>query len=189
MIYDSVNERGRQLPVPTQQQVVSYVSEQTRALVPDGRRRGKPATLTTLHLCLGVVLCGLEGFGSQLKLWRRLCLEPMGPFAPVQVVEQAVYNRLARAAGVMRAFFEQVSAWMSEQMAGLEDRRLAPFLGRYGREVGLIRPSSRLRVEVPLVDPSWITPAPPEALRARERKRYAQRKCAPGPRTKTKKAG
>src|SRR5947209_4244872 len=127
MIYDSVNERGRQLPVPTQQQVVSYVSEQTRALVPDGRRRGKPATLTTLHLCLGVVLCGLEGFGSQLKLWRRLCLEPMGPFAPVQVVDQAVYNRLARAAGVMRAFFEQVSAWMSEQMAGLEDRRLAPW--------------------------------------------------------------
>src|SRR5438270_997045 len=127
MIYDSVNERGRQLPVPTQQQVVSYVSEQTRALVPDGRRRGKPATLTTLHLCLGVVLCGLEGFGSQLKRWRRLCLEPMGPFAPVQVVDQAVYNRLARAAGVMRAFFEQVSAWMSEQMAGLEDRRLAPW--------------------------------------------------------------
>ena len=51
----------------------------------------------------------------------------MGPFAPVQVVDQAVYNRLARAAGVMRAFFEQVSAWMSEQMAGLEDRRLAPW--------------------------------------------------------------
>src|SRR5438270_4490481 len=127
MIYDSVNERGRQLPVPTQQQVVSYVSEQTRALVPDGRRRGKPATLTTLHLCLGVVLCGLEGFGSQLKRWRRLCLEPMGPFAPVQVVDQAVYNRLERAAGVMRAFFEQVSAWMSEQMAGLEDRSLAPW--------------------------------------------------------------
>jgi len=49
MIYDSVNERGRQLPVPTQQQVVSYVSEQRRALVPDGRRGGKPATLTTLH--------------------------------------------------------------------------------------------------------------------------------------------
>jgi hypothetical protein len=107
--------------------LVSYLSEQTQAVVPVSRRRGKPATLSALHLCLGIVLCGLEGFGSQLKLWRRLCLEPMGPFAPVCVVDQAVYNRLERAAGAMRAYFAQVSGWMVEQLVGLEDRRLAPW--------------------------------------------------------------
>jgi hypothetical protein len=106
MTHDSVSERARQLPVPTQQQLVTYVTEKSQALMPAGKRRGKPATLTALHLCLGIVLCGIEGFGSQLKLWRRLCLEPIGPFAPVLVVDQAIYNRLARAAGVMRAFFE-----------------------------------------------------------------------------------
>ena len=127
MTHDSANEKARQLPVPSQQQLVSYVTEQTQALVPAVRRRGKPATLTALHLCLGIVLCGLEGFGSQLKLWRRLCLEPIGPFAPVRVVDQAIYNRLARAAGAMRAFFEQVSDSLSEQLVGLEDRRLAPW--------------------------------------------------------------
>ena len=127
MSHDSVNERARQLPVPSQQQLVSYVTGQTQVLVPAGRGRGKPATLTALHLCLGIVLCGLEGFGSQLKLWRQFCLEPMGPFAPVRVVDQAVYNRLARAAGAMRAFFEQVSGWMAEQLVGLEDRTLAPW--------------------------------------------------------------
>src|SRR5256886_7663415 len=127
MTHDSANKRARQLPVPTQQQLVSYVTEQTEVLVPAVRRRGKPATLTTVHLCLGIVLCGLEGFGSQLKLWRLICLEPMGPFAPVWVVDQAVYNRLERAAGAMRAFFEQVSGWMGEQLGGLEDRRLAPW--------------------------------------------------------------
>jgi len=127
MTHDSANERARQLPVPSQHQLVSYVTQQTQALVPAVRRRGKPATLTTLHLCLGIVLCGLEGFGSQLALWRRLCLEPMGPFAPVHVVDQAVYNRLARAAGAMRAFFEPVSGVLSEQLVGLEDRRLAPW--------------------------------------------------------------
>jgi len=127
MSHDSANERARQLPVPSQQQLMSYVTEQTQALVPRVRRRGKPATLTALHLCLAIVLCGIEGFGSQLKLWRRICLEPMGPFAPVWVVDQAVYNRLARAAAAMRAFFEQVSGWMGEQLVGLEDRRLAPF--------------------------------------------------------------
>src|SRR6266487_1358952 len=127
MTHDSANERARQLPMPTQQQLVSYVTEQMQALVPAVRRRGKPARLTALHLCLGIVLCGLEGFGSQLKLWRRICLEPIGPFAPVQVVDQAIYNRLARAAGAMRAFFEQVSGWMGEQLVGLEERSLAPW--------------------------------------------------------------
>ncbi len=127
MTHDSVNERVRQLPVPSEQQLVRYVTEQSQALVPAGRQRGKPATLSALHLCLGIVLCGLQGFGSQLKLWRRLCLEPLGPFAPVCVVDQAVYNRLARAALAMRAFFEQVSIALSEQLVGLEERRLAPW--------------------------------------------------------------
>jgi hypothetical protein len=127
MSHDSANERARQLPVPSLQQVEDYVRQKSQALVPSGRRRGKPATLSALHLCLGIVLCGLQGFGSQLQLWRRLCLEPMGPFAPVLVVDQAVYNRLARAAGAMRTFFEQVSGSLSEQLAGLEDRRLAAF--------------------------------------------------------------
>jgi len=113
--------------VPTQQQLVTYVTEKSQALVPAGRGRGKPATLTALHVCLGIVLNGLEGFGSQLKLWRRLCLEPTGPFAPVLVVDQAIYNRLARAAGVMRLFFEQVSGLMAEQLEGLEERSLAPW--------------------------------------------------------------
>jgi len=64
-----------------------------------------------------------------------------------------------------------------------------PFLGRVGREVGLIRPSTRIQVQVPFVDATWITPAPPEALQPRDTVRYAQRKCASGPRPKTKKAG
>src|SRR5579864_5875783 len=127
MTHDSANKRARQLPVPTQHQLVSYVTEQTEVLVPGVRRPGKPARLAALHLCLGIVLCGLEGFGSQLKLWRRLCLEPMGPFAPVLVVDQAIYNRLARAAGVMRLFFEQVSGWLAQQLEGLEERSLAPW--------------------------------------------------------------
>ncbi|HEX6554573.1 MAG TPA: hypothetical protein VF026_17535 [Ktedonobacteraceae bacterium] len=127
MSHDSVSERTRQLPMPSERQLVKYVMQKSLALLPAGRRRGKPARLSSLHLCLGIVLCGLEGFKSQLKLWRRLCLEPMGPFAPVLVGDQAVYNRLARGAGAMRAFFEQVSSWMGEQVQGWEERSLAPW--------------------------------------------------------------
>ena len=64
-----------------------------------------------------------------------------------------------------------------------------PYLGEHGRTPGLIRPSTRLRVQVPFVDPRWITPAPPEALRPRDSVRYAQRKCERGPRSTTTKAG
>ena len=127
MTHDSVSESKRQLPAPSEQQLVKYVTQQSLALVSSATRRGRPATLTTLHLCLGVVLCGLAGFGSQLALWRRLCLEPMGPFVPVLVGDQAVYNRLARAAGAMRAFFEQISRWLGEQGEGWDERSLAPW--------------------------------------------------------------
>lgn len=130
MSHDIANERGRQQPVPSEQQMLSSVSEQTRALVPAGRRRGRPAQLAELHLCLGIVLAGLHGFGSQLKLWRRLCLEPLGPFAPVGVADQAVYNRLERAAGAMRTFFQEMSGLLAQQLVGLEDRRLAPWAGQ-----------------------------------------------------------
>jgi hypothetical protein len=78
-----------------------------------------------------------------------------------------------------------------EVVPRLVQRGIAPLpsLGQRGRELGLIRPSSRIQVQVPLVDPSWITPAPPEAFRPRETARYAQRKCAPGPRPSARKAG
>jgi hypothetical protein len=49
MRHDSAYESQRQLPVPSQQQVVSYVSGQTQVVVPAVRGRGKPATLTALH--------------------------------------------------------------------------------------------------------------------------------------------
>jgi hypothetical protein len=127
MTHDNTSRHPRPVPVPRNEQLVACLDESCRALALPTKRRGRPATLSALQLCLGIVLCGLQGFGSQLKLWRCLCLEPMGPFAPVRVVDQAVYNRLARAAGAMRAFFEQVSGALSEQLVGLEDRRLAPF--------------------------------------------------------------
>ena len=127
MTHENTSRQARPVPVPRNEQLVACLHESCRALALPTKRRGRPATLSALQLCLSIVLCGLQGFGPQLKLWRRLCLEPMGSFAPVRVVDQAVYNRLARAAGAMRAFFEQVSGALSEQLVGLEERRLAPW--------------------------------------------------------------
>ena len=76
--------------MPSVQHLEDQLLQSSQALVPAGKRRGRPAQLSNVHLCLGIVLCGLQGFGAQLQLWRRLCLEPIGPFAPVAVVDQAV---------------------------------------------------------------------------------------------------
>ena len=128
MIHDSVPKTKKQWPVPSEQQLVSSVSHQSLALPATRQRRGRPAILTMQHLCLGVLLCGLQGFESQLKLWRRICLEPLGPFLPVLVKDQAVYNRLARGgAEAMGAFFAQISTWVGEQVRGWDERSLAPW--------------------------------------------------------------
>jgi Transposase DDE domain len=129
MGYHTATEQQALVPLPEREQVQQCLIESCQALVgPQSRRpRGKPATLGGLHLCLGMVLCGLEGFGAQLGLWRRLRVEVMGPFAPVPIGDQAVYTRLSRAAGLMAHFFEQVSGWMRAQLVDWQDRSLAPF--------------------------------------------------------------
>src|SRR5579863_3601537 len=115
MKYDTASQQRPSVPMPTQESLLACVTQSSQALMVRRTRRGRPAELSGWHLCLGIVLCGLRGFGAQLGLWRLLCLEPIGPFEPVQVVDQAVYNRVARAAGLMRALFVQVSGWMSQQ--------------------------------------------------------------------------
>lgn len=127
MNYDTIARQEASWPLPTPEQMLACVKESAQALMPAHKRAGRPATLTNWHLCLGVLMCGLRGFGSQLAFWRLLCMEPMGPFAPVQVVDQAVYNRLAKAADLMHTLFVQVSAAMRQHLDGLQDRSLAPF--------------------------------------------------------------
>src|SRR5881227_2379176 len=105
MTHDSVSKQGPSLPVPTQEHLVACVSQSCQALMPRKKRRGRPPRLSDLHLCLGVLLCGLRGFGPQLAFWRLLSVEPIGSFEPVHLGDQAVSNRLARAAGLMEQLF------------------------------------------------------------------------------------
>ena len=116
----------------------------------------------------------------QVQIWAGLLLAQL--FHGLQV-------QLAAQEGVEP--FDVSIALLVELVAPLLQRGIAPLpaLGRLGREVGLIRPSTRIRVQIPFVDATWITPAPPEARLPREQVRYAQRTCARGPRSKTKKAG
>jgi hypothetical protein len=46
--------------------------------------------------------------------------------------------------------------------------RRVEYAVRFGCNLGLIRPSTRYHIEVPWIDPSWVFPPPPEAVRPRE---------------------
>lgn len=116
----------------------------------------------------------------QVQIWCALLLAQVFQGLQVHLAAQAGVDPFAVSIDLL---VEVVPRLLQRGIAPL------PFLGQRGRELGLIRPSSRLQVQVPWVDASWITPAPPEALLPRETVRYAQRKCARGPRPPTRKAG
>lgn len=93
-----------------------------------GNKRGRPQKLSSQFLCLGVLICLVRGWQSQLEVWRLIRFTGLGAFAPVLVSDQAVYKRLAQhSSALLQTFFQQMSAWLCEHLALLEDRSLAPF--------------------------------------------------------------
>lgn len=95
---------------------------------PQIKRRGRPSIILHSHLGWALVWCFLQGWHSQLDLWRQICTEQLGGFAPVQVSDQAVYKRLALSGiTALRLVLESVSANLAQQLGSLQDWRLAPF--------------------------------------------------------------
>src|SRR5579863_7980901 len=96
---------------PTSSEVETLLKESCRQLKASGKRKaGRPATVSWTQMCMSIVLCFWQGWTVQLDLWRLICGGIVDHFAPVSISDQAVYNRLARAADPMKAFFEGVSA-------------------------------------------------------------------------------
>jgi Transposase DDE domain len=116
----------------------------------------------------------------QVQVWAGLCLAHLFHGLQVQLAAQEGLDPFDVSIEVL---VELVPPLLQHGIAPL------PYLGRLGREVGLIRPSTRMQFSVPFVDATWITPAPEEALRPRPSARHAQRKCARGPRSTAKKEG
>jgi len=127
-MYDNVSEPEAAWPQPKQEQVMQLFEESCQALRGAQKKRaGRPASVSWGHLCLGMMLCFLRGWNAQLDVWRLICSERVGGFAPVQVCDQAIYNRIERASTSMQWVFEQVSAWLRTRLQTWEDRRLAPW--------------------------------------------------------------
>jgi len=112
------------------QQVLVLAQHDSQVLAPQSRRRGRPPTLCLQHLSLALLLGVLEGARHLSTIWRRLSVEPIGTFAPVQLTYEAVRKRLLiRGTDALEHLFEKVSQglahWSQSQLPSACS--LAPF--------------------------------------------------------------
>ena len=109
---------------------VGLASHEGHALMDTSRRRGRPATLSLSHLALGLLVGVLHGSRHLSTIWRRLSLEPIGPFPAVSLTYEAVRKRLlTHGVAALQHLFEQVSHGLASCSQTLHPSacRLAPF--------------------------------------------------------------
>ncbi|WP_040448446.1 hypothetical protein [Ktedonobacter racemifer] len=128
MTNESVPPQEPVWPKPNEKQLLLVFEQSCQDLCrPAKKRAGRPATVSWSHLCLAIMICFLRGWNAQLEVWWLIVGEHFGGFAPVKVSDQAIYNRIERAAIPLYWLFEHVSAWLRRRLAPWEDRRLAPW--------------------------------------------------------------
>lgn len=90
--------------------------------------RGRPRILPGLVLWLGVLVCVLRGFSSQLDLWRLLASGRFWDYPRYPISDQAIYHRLERSGTApIEQLFAQVSTLLAARLAPVADQTLAPF--------------------------------------------------------------
>jgi len=112
------------------QQVLVFAHERTALQGSQSRSRGRPPLLPLQQLYLALLMGVLQHTSHLSTIWRRLYLEEVGSFAPVQVTYEAVRKRLLSAGTTALAqLFETVSVGLTQwsQAQQLSALSLAPF--------------------------------------------------------------
>lgn len=110
--------------------VLRLAENDRQSLMNGSRRRGRPATLALSHLALALLVGVLHGSRHLSTIWRRLSLEPIGPFSAVSLTYEAVRKRLlTQGVTALEQLFEQVSQGLVSCSQSLHPStcRLAPF--------------------------------------------------------------
>lgn len=91
-------------------------------------RRGRPRVLPAVCLWGGLLVCVLQGFSSQLALWRKLTQTGLWHYPRVALSDQAVYHRLLRdGTAPLERLFRQLSTVLAD--------RLDPYRAQLGPEL------------------------------------------------------
>ncbi|HYI16302.1 MAG TPA: IS4 family transposase [Thermomicrobiales bacterium] len=128
-------------------------------------RRGRPRILPSTCLWAAMLVCIMDGFSSQLALWRRLTVIGLWEYPRFLVSDAAVYKRLEqeRTDGL---------AMLLTQITALLDQRLAPWLPQ------VVPPLATFATDIVALDETTLDPLarslPPST------KRPAQGRVLPG---------
>lgn len=109
-------------------QTLVLAEQETHLSTRTARHRGCPARVTWPHLALALLLGVLQGARHLSTIWRRLSVETIGPFAPVQVTYEAVRKRLlTQGVAALQQVFEQVTRGLGQLSQHPSACTLAPF--------------------------------------------------------------
>jgi hypothetical protein len=99
----------------------------------------------------------------QVQLWCCLILAQLYHALQVEISRQAGVEVFDVSLDLL---VRLTPGWLSRGLTPLQHAV------RFGRGLGLIRPSTRHRLDVPWIDPSWVVPPPPETVQPRSQARY-----------------
>lgn len=115
---ETVSPHTSACPQPNLTQILPVCEQRGLEVSTSGKTRvGRPATVRWNHVCLAIVPGFLRGWHAPWDVWRRLCRERLGTFAPVQVCDQAVSNRMEQAVIPLPWLVEQVRSWLRKRLA------------------------------------------------------------------------
>jgi hypothetical protein len=95
---------------------------------PRDRRPGRPPVLPAALLWLAFLLCVLRGFTSQRGVWRLLALYGLWGEPPLEITEQAVYERLEHApVSALQGLFTRLTTLLLAREGPAGEVPFAPF--------------------------------------------------------------
>lgn len=136
MLPQSSNSAG--VPLEEQRQLVGDIEQFLRDAIEqlepetDGgeRRAGRPRVLPALCLWAGLLVCVLQGGGSQLALWRLLTCYGLWDYPHFALTDQAIYKRLAAAGtGALERLFAHISELLRARLTPFALKGLVPWVG------------------------------------------------------------
>jgi hypothetical protein len=156
------------VPDPVLGDVRQFLQATVGQLEPEPARtgtRGRPRMLPSTCLWAAMLVCVMDGFSSQLALWRQLAVLGLWEYPRFRVSDAAVYKRLEqeRTDGL---------ATLLTQITTLLDTRLAPWLPR------LVPPLAPFATDIVALDETTLDPLA-RSLPA-STKRPAQGRVLPG---------
>jgi hypothetical protein len=115
---------------PTLERIENFLQEMIEQMEPIHSNpigRGRPRILPALCLWAGVLVCVLQGWNSQLRIWRLLSGKGLWNYPRYPVSDQAIYKRLEEGGEApLKSLFEEVSRVLEERLKPYE-QPLAPF--------------------------------------------------------------